>query len=92
MDIDCDGANNKRGNCATDLTGRSETAFMDTIKKYDVGIEDLDANVHPYVVLGNSGGSPAFDPRDYGVKALSVVAVVCNNQLVCLNAICTLNI
>ncbi|GFG09574.1 endo-chitosanase [Aspergillus lentulus] len=79
MDIDCDGANNSAGDCANDPSGQSMTAFMDTVKQY--GISDLDANIHPYVVFGNSGSSPTFDPQQYGMEPLSVMAVVCNNQL-----------
>jgi chitosanase len=77
MDVDCDGANNSAGDCANDPSGQSETAFKDTVAQY--GISDLNANVHGYVVLGNT----AFDPQSKGIDPLSVVAVVCNNQLVC---------
>ena len=40
--------------------------------------------MHPYVVLGNEGADPSFDPQSAGVQPLSVVAVVCNGQLVSL--------
>ncbi|KAI1017712.1 hypothetical protein LB504_004010 [Fusarium proliferatum] len=73
MDIDCDGANNHAGACSNDPSGQGETAFKDTVKKY--GIPDLDANVHPYVVFGNDGASPSFDPQQHGIKPLSVMAV-----------------
>lgn len=76
MDVDCDGANNGRGKCANDRTGQSITAFQDEVSTF--GIRDLDANVHSYVILGTKH----FDPRDVGVESLSVVAVMCNNQLV----------
>lgn len=47
------------------------------------GIKDLDANVHPYVVFGNRGTPPLeFDPEANGMRPLSVMAVVCNGQLV----------
>lgn len=80
MDIDCDGANRHGGACANDPTGQGETAFKDTVKSY--GISDLDANVHPYIVFGNEGGNPSFNPKDHGIKPLSVMAVVCNGQVV----------
>ncbi|KAG8413182.1 hypothetical protein J3459_015745 [Metarhizium acridum] len=80
MDIDCDGANNSAGGCANDPTGQGQTAFKDTVKTY--GIPDLDANLHPYVVFGNEGASPSFNPQSKGMKPLSVMAVVCNNQVV----------
>lgn len=76
MDVDCDGVNNARGKCANDPTGQSITAFQDEVSRF--GIEDLDANLHGYVVLGTR----KFDPRDVGVESLSVVAVVCNDRLV----------
>lgn len=75
MDIDCDGANNSSGDCKNDPSGDDETAFKDQVQKY--GISDLDANVHSYVVFGNQG----FNPQDYGMKPLSVMAIVCNGQL-----------
>lgn len=81
MDIDCDGANRSAGACANDPSGQSETAFKDTVKTF--GIPDLDANIHPYVVFGNEGGSPSFNPQP-SMKPLSVMAVVCNNQVVSL--------
>jgi chitosanase len=80
MDVDCDGANNSAGDCANDPSGQGETAFKDTVASY--GISDLDANKHPFVVFGNSGASPSFDPQEYGIEPLSIMAVVCDNQLV----------
>ncbi|KAF5124307.1 Endo-chitosanase [Metarhizium anisopliae] len=80
MDIDCDGANNSAGGCANDPSGQGQTSFKDTVKTY--GIPDLDANIHPYVVFGNEGASPSFNPQSKGMKPLSIMAVVCNNQLV----------
>ncbi|KAF4338636.1 chitosanase [Fusarium beomiforme] len=79
MDVDCDGANRQEGGCANDPSGQSMTSFMDTVKTY--GIPDLDANVHPYVVFGNEGAWPSFNPQKYGIKPLSVVAVVCNGEV-----------
>ncbi|EON96767.1 putative glycoside hydrolase family 75 protein [Phaeoacremonium minimum UCRPA7] len=61
------------------------TSFMDTVASYGKGISDLDANVHPYVVFGNEGtkaGWKTFNPQSYGIEPLSVMAVVCNNQLI----------
>ncbi|KAH7062263.1 putative fungal chitosanase [Macrophomina phaseolina] len=77
MDVDCDGANLGAGDCANDPTGQSQTAFQDQVRAR--GIADLDANVHPYVVFGND--SPRFDPQEYGMRPLSVVAVVCGGKL-----------
>ncbi|KAI9707740.1 MAG: hypothetical protein M1836_000702 [Candelina mexicana] len=80
MDIDCDGANNKAGKCKNDPSGQGITAFQDTVKNY--GIKDLDANIHPYVVFGNEGASPKFDPQSSsGMKPLSVMAIVCGGQM-----------
>lgn len=80
MDVDCDGSNNTGGDCGNDPSGQSETAFKDQLSQY--GIDDLDANVHPYVVFGNAN----FDPQQYGMEPLSVMAVVCNSQVVSLPA------
>lgn len=82
MDIDCDGANRSGGKCANDPTGQGQTAFKSEIQELNVGIDDLDSNLHPYVVFGNEGSSSEFDPRQYGMEPLSVMAVVCNNQVV----------
>lgn len=79
MDVDCDGANNSAGKCSNDPSGRGETAFKDDVK--DFGISDLDANLHPYVVFGNEGDSPKFNPQKHGMEPLSVMAVVCNGKL-----------
>ena len=76
MDIDCDGANNSAGDCANDPSGQGQTSFVDTVKTY--GIEDLDANLHSFVVFGTE----SFFPQDHGLEPLSVMAVVCDNQLV----------
>lgn len=81
MDIDCDGANNAAGDCANDPTGQGQTAFQWIVEDY--GIEDLDANLHSYVVFGNVEDSPSYEPdKSEGMEPLSVMAVVCNDQLV----------
>ncbi|KAF7714028.1 Chitosanase [Penicillium ucsense] len=79
MDIDHDGADNSAGECSNDPSGQGQTAFQDEVKK--LGISDLNANVHPYVVFGNEGGNPTFDPQRYGMEPLSVMAVICNGEL-----------
>lgn len=90
MDIDCDGRQGgpaDDGRCGSSGDTQSMTSFMDTVASYGKGISDLDANVHPYVVFGNEGtkaGWKTFNPQSYGIEPLSVMAVVCNNQLVCL--------
>lgn len=80
MDIDCDGANNAAGDCANDPSGQGQTSFKDTVQTF--GISDLDANLHSYVVFGNEGDTPSFRPQDHGIRPLSVMAVVCNGQVV----------
>lgn len=79
MDVDCDGSDDKAGDCSNDPTGYGETAFKDTVQSY--GISDLNANIHPYVVFNEP---PFFNAEQYGMRPLSVMAVVCNNQLVSL--------
>lgn len=82
MDVDCDGANDKAGKCSNDQTGQDITAFQYQVAQLNAGISDLDANLHPYIVFGNDGDSPSFDPQSQGMVPLSVMAVVCNNQVV----------
>lgn len=82
MDTDCDGLHSTAGPCSNDHTGQAVTAFDDILQDYDVGLQHLDAHIHPYVVLGNEDTTPSFDPREQGVKPLSVMVVVCNGKLV----------
>lgn len=83
MDIDCDGEQTHGdGRCGNSHDTQDTTSFKDEVKeKY--GIPDLNAYVHPYVVLGNEGDyNPTFDPRKHGVEPLSLVAVVCGDKLI----------
>ncbi|PWY87547.1 putative fungal chitosanase [Aspergillus heteromorphus CBS 117.55] len=75
MDVDCDGAHASGGDCGDDPSIQGQTSFQDQVVQY--GISDLDANVHPYVVFGNTN----FDPQSSGMQPLSVMAVVCGGQL-----------
>lgn len=77
MDIDCDGADATAGDCSDDPSGYGATSFKDTVRTF--GISDLNANIHPYVVVNEP---PYFNAQKYGMKPLSVMAVVCNNQIV----------
>lgn len=88
MDVDCDGEQNGRGDdgrCGSSDDTQSITSFQYIVESYGKGINDLNAYVHPYVVFGNEGsksGWKTFDPEKYGIKPLSVMAVVCNGKLV----------
>jgi hypothetical protein len=88
MDIDCDGIQNgpaDDGRCGSSGDTQSITSFQYIVESYGTGQRDLDANVHPYVVFGNEGSKPGyatFNPENYGIEPLSVMAVVCNNKLV----------
>ncbi|KAK4447783.1 glycoside hydrolase family 75 protein [Podospora aff. communis PSN243] len=88
MDIDCDGEQGgpaDDGRCRAGGDTQPVTAFQDVVAGYGKGINDLNANVHPYVVFGNMGdkqGWVTFDPREFGVEPLSVMAVVCGDQLI----------
>lgn len=85
MAVDCDG--NQKGltkRCGSSKDIQSQTAFQSNVQQ-EFGIPDLRADIHPYVVLGNSGSKPGFttfDPQTVGVRPLSVVAVVCNSKLI----------
>lgn len=87
MDVDCDGLQGgpaDDGRCKKSTDTQTQSSFQDTLQSYNRGIKDLNANVMPYVVFGNNGkkkGYATFDPEQYGVKPLSVIGVVCNNQL-----------
>ncbi|CAI6099512.1 unnamed protein product [Clonostachys chloroleuca] len=88
MDIDCDGAQNgpaDDGRCGNSGDTQSITSFQSTIKSYGAGINDVDAYIHPYVVFGNEGSKPGwatFNPEQYGIEPLSLMAVVCGNRLI----------
>lgn len=90
MDVDCDGAQNKTskahdGRCGSSEDTQSITSFQDTIQGYKKGPKDLDAYIQPYVVFGNEGSKPhwaTFNPEDYGIEPLSIIAVVCGDELV----------
>ncbi|KAH0541478.1 hypothetical protein FGG08_004088 [Glutinoglossum americanum] len=83
MDIDCDGLNPGSGDCSNDQTGQSETAFKDQVKEASNNlVTDLDASKVPYVVFGNDGSDPPFDPAKLNMEPLSVMAVLCGDKLV----------
>lgn len=91
MDIDCDGDQSDHGDgrCGSSADTQSQTAFKDLVKKYSTQnsspVSDLNANFIPYVVFGNYGSKPGytnFHPEDVNLKPLSVMAVLCNDQLV----------
>lgn len=91
MDVDCDGLQTGPvdGRCKSSTDTQSETAFKDTVQQYSRAdghfVKDLNANFIPYVVFGNYGkkkGYTTFHPTDYNVQPLSVMAVVCGDQLV----------
>ncbi|KAI0173552.1 glycoside hydrolase family 75 protein [Hypoxylon sp. FL1284] len=88
MDIDCDGTQGSAaddGRCGNSGDTQSITSFADTVKGYGAGINDVDANIHPYVVFGNVGskqGYTSFDPQEHGIEPLSVMAVVCGEKLI----------
>lgn len=81
MDVDCDGDQRDPGDgrCGSSTDTEGQTTFIDTVQNY--GVKDLNANYIPYVVFGNDQ-SKNFWPEKFGIKPLSVMAVVCNNKLV----------
>ena len=55
MDIDCDGATRSSDDrrCGSSGDTQSETRWKDYVRRYSGGkVDDMDANVVPYVVLG----------------------------------------
>ncbi|KAI1842026.1 hypothetical protein JX265_001334 [Neoarthrinium moseri] len=83
MDVDCDGDDSPSGDrrCESAEEREPETSFQDIIRGYKKEITELNSVRHSWVVLGNVGRKPKFNPKQYGVLPLSIVAVVCNNQL-----------
>jgi hypothetical protein len=88
MDVDCDGVQSGAGDdgrCGSSTDTQSQTSFQDAMASYNLGVQDLNAFVHPYVVFGNVGtksGYVNFDPIGVGVQPLSIMAVVCNGEVV----------
>ena len=91
MDVDCDGDQSDPGDgrCGNSGDTQSETAFKSQVQQYSKqagdAVSDLNANFVPYVVFGNQGskaGYTTFHPQTHGIKPLSVMAVVCGDQLV----------
>lgn len=82
MDVDCDGDQTDIDErCYSSEDTQGETTFKSNVEQY--GISDLRSDIHPYVVLGNKGNySPTFDPQSIGIRPLSVVAVVCGDNLI----------
>ena len=76
MYVDCDGANRTGGKCVNDPSGQGKTAFQYQVAQLNAGIDDLNANLHPYVVFGNELDSPSFDPSNHGMVPLTVMAIV----------------
>ncbi|KAF5019975.1 hypothetical protein F66182_8006 [Fusarium sp. NRRL 66182] len=87
MDVDCDGVQGSSaddGRCGSSGDTQSVTSFQDQVQSYGAGQKDLDANVHPYVVFGNVGSKknwPTFDAPKHGINPLSIIAVVCGDQM-----------
>jgi len=72
------------GRCGESTTTIPTTSVKRYIESYNVGISDLSPHVHSFVVFGNSGTKPnwpTFDPRTAGVAHVSLIAVVCGDQM-----------
>ncbi|KAI9780967.1 MAG: hypothetical protein M1839_006406 [Geoglossum umbratile] len=83
MDIDCDGINRSAGKCGNDRSGQGQTSFGSLVRGVSNGAaKELDANLVPYVVFGNQDARPSFDPQRFGMRPLSVMAVVCGDRLI----------
>ncbi|KAH0565431.1 hypothetical protein GP486_001184 [Trichoglossum hirsutum] len=84
LDVDCDGVDPTAGECANGAgSAQTVTRFVDEVRKFSNGsVKELDAKKIPYVVFGNDQKKNPFDPMQYGMKPLSVMAVVCGDNLV----------
>jgi hypothetical protein len=83
------GAAANDGRCRQDLSPdlQPATSFRDVVRGYKKpGVPDLNPYVHPYVVFGNAPGTRhrrgwrSFDPTKYGMRPLSVMAVLCPDR------------
>ena len=87
MDVSCDG-DARDGPCSSYEGTKNSTPFNDAVQYYSKGkVADLNPNSVPFVVLGNYGTTPEhvhFEPAEFGVKPLGVMAVVCGDKLVSL--------
>ncbi|KAI1631641.1 fungal chitosanase of glycosyl hydrolase group 75-domain-containing protein [Biscogniauxia mediterranea] len=84
MDVTCKGLHGgpaDDGRCNSPSPPGS-TSFSQKVASYKKSIPDLSPYIHPYVVFGNSGTTRPFEPRQYGIEPLSVMAVVCNGKLI----------
>ncbi|KAG9232869.1 family 75 glycoside hydrolase [Amylocarpus encephaloides] len=87
MSIDCDGVQKGAGDdgrCGSSTDTQSQTSFQSQVNTFDPSVKDLNAFVHPYVVFGNVGskeGFTNFDPTSAGIEPLSLMAVVCGDQM-----------
>jgi hypothetical protein len=93
MDIDCDGEHGVGDDGSCDGSGdtQSGTSYGENISQWAPDISELNPYVHTYTVFGNVGdnadgssnvpGYTVFQPDQHGVAPLSIMAVVCNNQL-----------
>lgn len=89
MDIDCDGNHDVADDGTCDGSGdtQSETSFGEDVP----GLGYLNPYVHTYTVFGNVGenddgssnvpGYTVFQPDKHGIAPLSIMAVVCNDNL-----------
>lgn len=86
---DGDQSDHGDGRCGSSSDTQSMTRFQYEVQQYSAqagnNVEDVNANYISYVVFGNEGsadGYTNFNPQDHGIQPLSVMAVVCGDQLV----------
>lgn len=93
MDVDCDGRQDSPANdgrCTGTGDTQDQTSFDWILEEGGFGIDKLDANIHPYVVFGNANdddqdsGWNVYNPKKDGIEPLSLIAVICGDQLVCI--------
>ena len=67
--------------------GAASLNSLDTISLSKAEIQGLNPEVVPFVIFRNDNRELSFDPEEYGIEPLSLVAIVCNNQLVSLSGL-----
>lgn len=60
----------------------------DEVASYQTGISQLSTYGHPCNIFGDAGSNASsvnYDPQEYGVKPLSLMAVVCGAKMISLS-------
>ncbi|KIW02779.1 uncharacterized protein PV09_05841 [Verruconis gallopava] len=88
MSVDCNGDQSDRGDgrCGSAQESYHQTYWKDIVEFYSKGkVFDVNTNFIPYVEFGNyapEASGTKFDPTQWGIQPLSVMAVICGDKIV----------